>query len=105
MPVGVAFLVGWIIQAVLWLFKNRIGFMILQILLWLGLTVATSTVIVAPVIAEIKSYANLSGGGVWGVVALQWLGVLRFDRALTMLFGAYTTRMAAGAGKAFLRKR
>lgn len=96
---------GIFVSAALWLFKNRVGFMIAQILLWLGLTVATSTMVVGPIISEITAYASLSGGGSWGAVALQWLGVLNFDIALTMLFGAYTTKLAAGAGKAFLRKR
>lgn len=99
-------MVGWIISGVLWLFKSRIGWLITQIFLWLGLTYATSTVVLTPTIEAIKGYAQFSGGsGPTAAAAVAWLGVLKFDVALTMLFGAVSLKAATNAGRAFLTRR
>ena len=98
--------IGWIISAVLWLFKSRIGWLITQIFVWLGLTYATSTLVLTPTINAIKGYAQFSGGtGGLAAAAVSWLAVLKFDVALTMLFGAITLKAATQAGRAFLTRR
>ena len=97
---------GLIVQAILWLFKSRIGWMITQIFLWLGLTYATTKLVLTPTIDAIKGYAQFSGGsGEMAAAAVAWLGVLKFDVALTMLFGAISLKAATNAGRAFLTRR
>lgn len=99
-------MVGWIISGVLWLFKSRIGWMLTQVFLWLGLTYATSTVVLTPTINAIKGYAQFSGGnGDTAAAAVAWIAVLKFDVALTMLFGAFALKTATNAGRAFLTRR
>lgn len=100
------FLVGFIIQAVLWLFKSRIGFLITQIMVWLGVTYASSTLVLTPTVNAIKGYATgISGADTFGSAAVQWLAVLKFDVALSMLFGAYAAKHAIAGARMFLSKR
>jgi len=99
-------LVGWIISAVVWLFKNRIGFFLLSILAWLGIAFATTTVLVTPIINEIQAYvAGMSAEGSFGESAMAYLRYLQFDKALTMVFSAYAARAGLSAGRVFMAKR
>lgn len=102
-------LVGWIISgitsAVMWLFKNRIGQILASILGWFGVSLATYKLGVEPFIEMLEDLANSGlGGGEYAAVALQWMGLLNFDKALTMVISAVAAKHAVNAGRVFFRK-
>lgn len=104
MPMPV--IAGGIVAALLWMVRSRIGMILTTILIWLGVSVASHTVIVAPLIDAIKSSVlgmdNLDG---FAGRAIEYVRFLGFDRALTMVFSAYAARVAVSGAKVFLAKR
>lgn len=102
-------IVGWILSgvasAVMWLFKNRIGQMITAILAWLGISLAAYEFGVEPFLDQLRDYAQGGmGGGEYAAVALQWMGLMKFDVALTMILSAIAAKHAINAGKVFFRR-
>lgn len=91
---------GPLLAALSRLFATRIGQWIAAAMAWLGLTWATQSAVVQPLIDEIKATAQ----GVSGP-ALEWLGYLQFDVALSMVFSALAAKYAIQAGRAFLMRR
>lgn len=57
-----------------------------------GLSFAAYHFAVGPYIDQLKGVLSGSGQEV-----LQWLGLLRFDQALTVIFSAYTVRFSMNA--------
>lgn len=86
--------VVWIVQAFMWVMRSKLGYFIAAALLWLGINITAVTVVVQPAIDMLTAMANNAGSaqGDLGAVAFQWMGVLRFDQALTMIISAYATR-------------
>lgn len=102
-------IVGWIISGVasgiLWLFKNRIGQMVTALLAWAGVTLATYNFGVQPFLDQLRNYAQAgAGGGQYAVVAMQWMGLLNFDKAITMILSAVAAKHAVNAGRVFFRR-
>lgn len=98
-------IIGWIISAIVWVFKSRIGLFLAQALAWAGLTYGASKVLVDPAVALLEAkVAAMSGAGGLAATAFNWMGVLRFDVACTMIMSAYTIKLSANAAKVFLRK-
>jgi hypothetical protein len=98
-------LVGWLIEAIIWVFKNRIGLFILQALVWLGITYGTQKVVITPTMNAIQGYmTSMSSSSGIGAAAFQWIGVLQFDIACTMLLSAYVTKLGVGAARIVLTK-
>jgi len=98
-------LVGIIIDAIVWVFESRIGLFILSALVWLGISYGTQTIVIGPAITALQGYVSgMSSGSGMGAVAFNWIGVLRFDVALTMVISAYSTRVSVGAAKVLLKK-
>lgn len=97
-----------IIEGLLWLFKSRLGLFIVTAMIWLGLNWVTITVVMEPTFQLLRNYAAGvgSGGGVGSFAqhAVRWMGVLNFDKAITMIISAYITRQAVTAGRLFLWK-
>ena len=103
-------LLGWIISgitsAVMWLFKNRIGQIITAILVWAGVSIASYEFGIDPFIDALRDYAQGgAGGGEYATWALQWMGLLQFDKALTMIISAVAAHHTMNAGRAFLKRR
>lgn len=99
-------LIGALISALSWLFRSRIGLWIMTALAWLGITFGTIKIMIDPAIDLLKGYAQgLGGAGQLGAVAMQWMGVLNFDRALTMIISAIIAKHALLQGRLFLFKR
>jgi hypothetical protein len=86
---------GIIVDAGVWLFRSRIGLFIMSALAWLGINYGTVKIVLDPTIALINGYLDNMHGGAAGSVSQamwQWVGVLHFDRALTMIISAYVTK-------------
>lgn len=90
-----------------WLFRNRIGQWVTAALVWMGLSWATKEFAVDPWIDQLQDAATpgAMGGGDLAQVAVQWMGLLRFDDACTMIASAVVAKYATDAAKAFLVKR
>jgi hypothetical protein len=102
MPVFIAALV----DALLWLFKSRLGLILVSAFAWLGIQFGVQHLVVAPALDTLRSLASGgAGGGSFASEAYNWLGVLNFDRALSMVISAVTTKYAVTGAKLFLQKR
>lgn len=89
-------IIAWVIAGLARLFASRIGQWVTSALVFLGLELATSQVVVAPLLAQIQAVAGGVGTGA------VWLGFFNIDRYITIILSAY----AVGAGKsAILRRR
>lgn len=102
--------IGWIISGVasglMWLFKNRLGQMLTGILVWFGVSMASYKLGVEPFIEQVESMAQSGGGGgQFAATAMAWLGVLKFDVALTMIISAVAAKHAVNAGRVFFKRR
>ena len=105
MPAILGWIVSGVISGILWLFKNRIGQMCMAVLAWAGVSLATYSLGVQPFIDHLEDLAQGGmGGGEYAAVALQWMGLLNFDEALTMVISAVAAKHALSAGRVFFRK-
>ena len=105
MPAILGWIISGITSAVMWLFKNRIGQMLTAVLGWFGVSLATYKLGVEPFINNLTSLAQAgAGGGEYAAVALQWMGLLKFDQAITMIISAVAAKHAVNAGRVFFRK-
>lgn len=105
MPAALGWIISGLITGITWLFKNRIGQFITAILAFLGISLATYTFAVQPFIDQLESMANAGmGGGQFSAFALNFLGIMNFDKALTMIISAVAAKHAVGAGKVFFKK-
>jgi hypothetical protein len=99
-------LVAIIIQALVWVFRSRIGLFILSALAWLGLTYGTQKVVVQPAIEALQGYlTGMGSSSGLGAAAFAWVGVLKFDVACTMMISAITTKLGVGAAKVVLMRK
>jgi hypothetical protein len=87
-----------------WLFRNRIGQWIMAALAWFGISWGTYHFAVQPWLNMLQSHVTGIGGGEWGAVAAQWVGVLNFDKACTMVGSAVAAKYGLQSAKAFLVK-
>ena len=95
------------LTALRWLLFSRGGFLIMAAFTWLGINFATVNLIIQPTIQALENFAGGgggAGGGEYYDIAKQWAGVLNFDKALTMVISAYTTRTILMNGRLFLWK-
>lgn len=94
-----------IVRALVWVFASRIGLFIFQALAWAGLTWGTAKVVIQPTLDLLHGYlTGMSGSSSLGTAAFQWIGVLKFDVACTMIMSAYVTKLGVSATKVFLKK-
>lgn len=103
----VAPIMGGLLSGLAWLFRNRLGQWITAAMVWMGLAWATSEFLVQPWVDELEAAMTpgaISGGDL-GAVAVQWMGLLRFDDAATMIASAVVAKYATDAARAFLVKK
>lgn len=99
-------LVAWIVDAVVWLFTNRIGFMIVSFLAWAGITYGTQKIVTTEVVSQLQSFfSSMGSGGSLGAASLAWLGVLNLDKAMTMIVSCITTKQGLSALRIHILKR
>lgn len=88
------------------MFKTKLGLFIMGAMIWLGINFATIKMVIEPAIDLLLGYAEGGmGGGPYAAVAIQWMGVLNFDRAITMVVSAIISKHAVMQGRLFLFKR
>lgn len=91
------------------LFKSRAGLFIFAAFAWLGINFGTLKLIVEPAIDILRGLTmDLGSGAASGdiaVAASQYLGVMQFDRAITMLVSAIVVKHGLMRGRIFLYKR
>lgn len=87
------------------LLKTRLGLFLATAMLWLGVNFGTMKMVVEPALDLLYGYASGGGGGTFGGAAMQWMGVMNFDRAITMVGSAVGIKKAMTAGRLFLFKK
>jgi len=80
------------------LVSSRAGAWFLSALGFAGLSMASHSFVVTPLLDQIISYAGATGD------AIQWLSFFNFDKAITILASAVTVKYSMQAGKAFFKK-
>lgn len=103
-----AAIVAAIISGITHMYKTKLGLFIMAAMVWLGINFATIKIAIEPAIELLRQYANGgigSGTGDFGATAVAWLGVLQFDRAITMIISAVVTKHALMKGRLFLFKK
>ncbi|MDC7805226.1 DUF2523 family protein [Luteimonas sp BLCC-B24] len=102
-------LVAAIVTGITYMFKTKLGLFVMGAMLWLGINFASMTLVIGPAIDILREYANpgtISGGGAGelALTAVAWLGVLNFDRAITMVLSAIYTRHAVNSARLYLTR-
>lgn len=97
-------LAALLVTVIRWLLFTYAGKLVLSLLAYFGIAFTTQHFVTAPFTATIASMANSSPSGEFGALALRWMGVLNFDRALTMICAAFVTAQTIKAGKVALSK-
>ena len=98
MPVPlVAPIIAGLVAAFSRLIATRAGMWVVSVLGFLGLSLATQTVAMGPIMDQVASHMS----GVGGELA-QWMGVLNLDRYVSVCLSAYTVGTVK---RAFLARR
>lgn len=84
--------------------KSKAGEWVTALFVALGIGLATHSLVVDPLLDELRSIAQGSGNDA-GNVALQWLGFLNFDKAFTMILSAIAAKESIRAAKVYLARR
>lgn len=84
------------IRALFPLLAKYLGPILVQVLLFFGLQLATQKFAVGPIVTFIQN--ALSGAP---AIAVQSMAAVRFDQAITIILSAYVTRAAS---RVFLKK-
>ena len=89
-------LIAWLLEAL----ETSLGSIVISALLTLGVSTVTYTFTVAPFRTMIADYL----GGLSGT-AINILGFLGVDQAITMILSALAAKFAVDAGRSFLQFR
>lgn len=79
---------------------SRVGTWVVAALLWFGLSIGTTQLVVEPMIAWIEGLMGQLPGD-----AAQWVSFFNLDLAVSMILSAYAARASVGGLKAKLVKR
>ncbi len=98
---------GPLVTGIGYLLKTRMGLFLLSAFVWLGINFTTIKLIIDPAIAALEAYSQggAVGSGQFGAAAAAYLGILNFDKALTMIISAIVTKHAVLQGRLYLFKR
>lgn len=98
-----------VVAGITHMYKTKLGLFVMAAMVWLGINFATIKVAIEPAINLLRQYADgglgSGGGGELSEAAIAWLGVLQFDKAITMIISAVITKHALVQGRLFLFKR
>lgn len=98
------FLAALLVNVFRWLLFTYAGKLVLSVLVFFGLSFTTQKLVTAPFTGAIQAMATATPSGEFAALAVQWMGVLNFDRALTMICAAFVTAQTIKAGKVALSK-
>lgn len=97
----------WIVNALMVVWRSRIGQILLSALAWLGLTWGTQKVLIQPTVDVLYGYVTgmQSVGGTYAEFMLHGLGMMKADIAVTMCISAVGIRAGVVAARArWMRK-
>jgi|GEM_PF-1833046 len=101
-----ASIVAGIVGGLTYMYKTKLGLFIMGAMVWLGINFASIKMVIEPAIDLLSGYANSGmGGGQYATTAIAWMGVLNFDRAITMIISAIVAVNVLMRGRLFLFKR
>lgn len=92
---------GPLIVAIGTLMKSRLGMFILAAMLWLGINFTTLKIIIEPALDVLTGLAQQAGTGgatQFGMAAAQYMGIMKFDLAITMVISAIVARNLVQSG-------
>jgi hypothetical protein len=100
------FIIGALVSAFFWMIKSRIGLFMSTALVWLGINFASVKLVVEPIYNQLTAYAT-PGGSTNEIATAMWqyMGLMNFDKALTMIISAVAAKKALTSGRLFLFKR
>ena len=99
-------IVAGVVSGITYMFKTKLGLFIMGAMVWMGVNFGTIKLVVEPAIDLLRGYASGGmPGGQFAGYATGWLGVLNFDRAITMLISAVIAKHAVMQGRLFLFKK
>ncbi|WP_202843416.1 DUF2523 family protein [Luteimonas saliphila] len=99
-------IVAGVVSGITYMFKTKLGLFIMAAMIWLGINFATIKIVLEPAIDLLLGYADGGlGGGEFAPTAIAWMGVLQFDRAITMVVSAIVTKHVVMQGRLYLFKR
>ena len=103
-------IIAALVSALGWMLRSQIGLLLVTGLAWLGMNFASVKLIVEPIYDQLTNYATPTSGGSgelgqMAAVMFQYLGLLNFDKALTMIISAVAMKKAITAGRLYLFKR
>ncbi len=91
-----------------YMMKTRLGLFIATAFLWLGINFASINLIIEPTIDVLTGAVNNVRTGGTGAAAgalSQYVGLMQFDKAITMVVSAVITKHALLKGRLFLFRR
>lgn len=80
------------------------GKIIVGVLGFFGLSIAVDHYVIDPALDTIRGMMTSGPGGTFGAAAMQWMGVLRIDQAVSMMLSAWTVVQGIKQGKIMLQK-
>jgi hypothetical protein len=80
------------------------GKIVVGILGFIGLDLVASHYVIGPMLDLIRDQMNVGPSGSFGATALNWLGVLRIDQAVSMMLSAWAIVQTIKQGKVILGK-
>ncbi|NLC36806.1 MAG: hypothetical protein GX772_10260 [Alcaligenaceae bacterium] len=92
---------GPLIVAIGHMMKSRLGIFILGAFLWAGLNITTLYLILDPTITILRDLAQQAGTGGTTNLAMaagQYMGLMKFDLAITMVISAIVSRNLVYSG-------
>jgi hypothetical protein len=97
-------IIAALVSALRIMFMAKMGLMAVKLLAFLGLQFVTHKYAIGPLLSQLTAYATAAGsaGGDFGANLVAWMGVLNFDRAISMVISAYSTRATIMQAKTFL---
>lgn len=99
-------IVAGVVSGITYMYKTKLGLFIMGAMIWLGINFATIKVVIDPAISLLRGYASSGmGGGEFASMAIAWMGVLQFDKAITMVISAIVSKHAVMQGRLFLFKK
>lgn len=86
------------------LLMAKLGAMVARVLLFFGLTWATNEYVLDPALDQVRQYMTSGPGGELGATAMQWIGVMELDTAVSMVLSAVVAAWGIKQARVFLSK-
>lgn len=105
MPALIPALVAALMTVLRVLLMAKIGAFIVSALLFFGFSWATNEYAIEPLLDALTGYVQQLGtGGGALAYAMQWAGVLQFDKAITVIISAYGMAWTIKSARVWLSK-